>query len=120
MVGLTTAIRYANNLGMQNIQHRNQVLIQRFRTNLTATPTVQTFDKGTQTCNILTFRKEEKSVERISTVFNKNKVYFNVSTKNWGVIDYAKKGVDWTIRLSPHYFNTLEEMDKVAEIIESI
>lgn len=120
MVGLTTAIRYANELGMQNIQHRNQVLIKRFRTNLAAIPNVQTFDKGSRTCNILTFRKGGKSEERIAQVFNKNKVYFNVSTKNWGVIDYAKKGVDWTIRLSPHYFNTIEEMDKVAEIIDRI
>lgn len=120
MVGLTTAIRYANKLGMQNIQNRNQILIKRFRANLAVISDVQTFDKGSRTCNILTFRKKGKSEKRIAQVFDENKVYFNVSTKNWGVIDYAKKGVDWTIRLSPHYFNTLEEMDKVAEIIESI
>ena len=120
IVGFTTALRYANTLGMANIQQRNQTLMQRFRANLAAIPTVKTFDKGSRTANILTFRKDNKSQEQIQAVFDKNKVYHNVSTKNWGVIDYAKKGVEWTIRLSPHYFNTLAEMDKVAEIIDSI
>ncbi|MFK7979619.1 MAG: aminotransferase class V-fold PLP-dependent enzyme [Saprospiraceae bacterium] len=120
MVGFTTALRYANTLGMANIQQRNQILMQRFRANLAAIPTVTTFDKGSRTANILTFRKGDKSPEQIQEVFDNNKIYHNVSTKNWGVIDYAKKGVDWTIRLSPHYFNTLAEMDTVAEIIDSI
>lgn len=120
MVGFTTALRYANTIGMQNIQQRNQTLMQRFRANLATIPTVQTFDKGSQIGNILTFRKQDKSLAQIQAIFNKHKVYHNVSTKNWGVIDYAKKGVDWTIRLSPHYFNTLAEMDEVATIIDSI
>ena len=120
MVGLTTALRYANELGMDNIEQRNKTLIERFRANLATIPTITTFDKGSRTANILTFRKQGKSQQQIQEVFDKNKVYHNVSTKNWGVIDYAKKGVDWTIRLSPHYFNTLAEMDEVATIIDRI
>lgn len=120
MVGFTTALRYANQLGMSNIQTRNQLLMQRFRSVLATIPTVRTFDRGTHTGNILTFRKDDTSLERIQEVFDKHKVYHNISTKNWGVIDYAKKGVDWTIRLSPHYFNTLAEMDEVANIIETM
>ena len=33
---------------------------------------------------------------------------------------FDKKGVDWAIRISPHYFNTIEEIDMVCEIIKSI
>ncbi len=120
MVGFTTALRYANKIGLSNIQQRNQILMQRFRANLATIPTVQTYDKGTHTGNILTFRKQDKSLARIQQVFDQHKVYHNVSTKNWGIIDYAKKGVEWTIRLSPHYFNTLAEMDEVASIIDRI
>jgi selenocysteine lyase/cysteine desulfurase len=38
----------------------------------------------------------------------------------WGLIDFQKKGIDWAIRLSPHYFNTMDEIDRVSEIIEAL
>jgi len=38
----------------------------------------------------------------------------------WGLIDFKEKGVDWVIRFSPHYFNTMAEMDKVAEILAAV
>ena len=120
MMGLATAIQYATTIGLTNIQSYNQQLMQRLNNNLAAIPSVKIFDKGTTTCNLLTFRKSEKSATTIQKVLDKNKVFHGLSTKEWGVIDYGEKGVDWTIRLSPHYFNTLREMDRLAEIIESI
>ena len=118
--GLTQAVKYANKIGMANIEVYNQKLMKKLRANLAAIPTVKVFDKGTHKCNLLTFRKEGKSQANIEKVFNQHRVYFGFSTKEWGVIDYGKKGVDWTVRISPHYFNTLSEMDQLAEIIDSI
>ena len=94
--------------------------MQRLRKNLSTIPSVQVFDRGAKTCNLLTFRKKGKSAELIQQALDKHSVFYGLSTKEWGVIDYKEKGVDWTIRLSPHYFNTLEEMDRLAEIIENI
>lgn len=120
MMGLTTAIQYATTIGLANIEAYNQQLMQRLKQNLAATPNVKVFDKGAKTCNLLTFRKGDKSASVIQKVLDEHYVFHGLSTKEWGVIDYGKKGVDWTIRISPHYFNTLEEMDRLAEIIESI
>ena len=120
MMGLTTAVQYALNIGLNNIQAYNQQLMQRLKKNLSTIPSVQVFDRGAKTCNLLTFRKEGKSAEVIQQALDKHSVFHGLSTKEWGVIDYKEKGVDWTIRLSPHYFNTLEEMDRLGEIIENI
>lgn len=120
MMGLTTAIQYATTIGLANIEAYNEQLMQRLKHNLAAIPNVKIFDKGAKTCNLLTFRKGDKSAPAIQKVLNEHSVFHGLSTKEWGVIDYGKKGVDWTVRLSPHYFNTLEEMDRLAEIIESI
>lgn len=120
MMGLTTAIQYATTIGLANIEAYNQQLMQKLRTNLAAIPNIKIFDKGAKTCNLLTFRKEGKSAPTIQQVLDKHGVFHGLSTKEWGVIDYGEKGVDWTIRLSPHYFNTLTEMDRLAEIIERI
>jgi selenocysteine lyase/cysteine desulfurase len=75
------------------------------------------FDNGSQTCNILTFRKDGKSLEQIKQHLEINNVFFSISQKHWGLIDFQKKGIDWAIRLSPHYFNTIDEIDKASEII---
>jgi len=117
-VGFIEALNYLNAIGIENIETYNTNLIEHFRQNLSSIPGVNLYDKGSKKCNILTFNKQHKSLEEITTNLKSNHVFFSVSHKHWGVIDFEKKGVDWLIRLSPHYFNTIEEIDKVSEIIE--
>ena len=31
--------------------------------------------------------------------------------------DFDRKGVQWALRLSPHYYNTMEEVDRVFEVL---
>lgn len=119
-VGFAKALLYGNTIGVENIQAYNATLMKKLQSNLTSIKNIQIQDKGSQQCNILTFVKNGKSLQEIKEILDKHRVYFTVSTLEWGVIDYAKKGIHGSIRLSPHYFNTLEEMDQVSEIIENI
>lgn len=120
MVGFGEALEYLNALGIENIEQRNKELTTSLRANLKVLTGVNLYDKGSNKSNIVTFRKENGSLQEIQNVLNKNQVFHSVSTKSSGFIDFDKKGVDWVIRLSPHYFNTKEEIDTVSEIIESI
>ncbi len=120
IIGFSEALRYTNEIGIDNIQSYNQKLMVRLRENLMDIPDVRLFDNGTKTCNILTFRKDGKSLQKIKEHLDSNNVYFSISEIQWGLIDFKKKGVDWVIRLSPHYFNTVDEIDKVSEIIVGI
>jgi len=120
ITGLTAAIQYATDVGLENIQAYNHQLMTRLRKNLSAIPSIQLYDKGTQKCNLLTFRKANCTQSKLQKGLAEAKVFCGLSTKEWGVIDYGKKGVDWTVRLSPHYFNTLEEMDELVTIIDKI
>jgi selenocysteine lyase/cysteine desulfurase len=47
-------------------------------------------------------------------------VYFSVNTLPWALLDFEKKKIDWAVRLSPHYFNTPDEIDQVSAILESL
>ncbi|MEO9569762.1 MAG: aminotransferase class V-fold PLP-dependent enzyme [Polaribacter sp.] len=120
VVGFAEALRYLNAIGIEQVESTNKNLITKLRTNLNDIKGVKIFDKGSVTSSILTFRKEGKSLEEIKTKFQKNNVFYSVSAKPWGFIDFEKKDIDWVIRLSPHYFNTEKEINKVSEIIESI
>lgn len=120
MLGLKEAIRYANTVGISTIESYNNKLMTYFRQQLSTVSGVSIYDKGSKTCNLLTFRKTGKTLEEMQEHLDKHQVYYSVSTKEWGVIDYGRKGIDWTIRFSPHYFNTAEEMDQVVGIVESM
>ena len=120
VVGFREALRYANEIGIDNISIYNRKLMAYFREKLSALPGVQLFDKGSEKCNILTFRKQNRTLEQTQKGFEDNQVLYNISKRQWGVIDFDRKGVDWVVRLSPHYFNTPEEMDRLVEIIDKI
>lgn len=120
VVGFSEALRYLNTLTIKNIATRNKELTSKLRVNLNEIKDVTMYDKGSVTSNIVTFRKEGKTLEEIKEKLNQHKVFFSVSSSPWGIIDFNKKGVDWVVRLSPHYFNTEKEINKVSEIIEWI
>ena len=120
IAGMAKGLAYANSLGTKNIENYNKLLMTRLRLNLTGVKGVRTYDNGSVTCNILTWRKEGKTLDQIKQVLDKNGVYYSISTLHWGLIDFRRKDIDWVVRLSPHYFNTMDEMDRVSEIIDGI
>lgn len=116
MLGLTKAIRYANHVGMHEIYNYNQKLSARLRENLGLIPGLRLTDEGSRLSNIVTFHVTNMQPETITKALDKEHVYYSVSRKKNAFIDFDKKGIDWAIRLSPHYFNTLEEVEEVSHI----
>ncbi|HAD11954.1 MAG TPA: aminotransferase, partial [Saprospirales bacterium] len=41
-----------------------------------------------------------------------------ISPRVAAVIDFDRKAVDWALRVSPHYFNTEEELDQLAAALK--
>ena len=41
----------------------------------------------------------------------------SVSTRPYARIDFERKGVEWVLRLSPHCYNTEDEIDRAAATI---
>ena len=119
-LGLKEAIGYANTIGVDNIYTYNQELLTRLRSNLASHGDILFLDKGEELVNIFSFQKKGVSKADIDIALTKNDVYFSSMFKGTALIDFNKKGIDWLIRLSPHYFNTMDEIDRVSEIIKEI
>ncbi|MCW3467191.1 aminotransferase class V-fold PLP-dependent enzyme [Chitinophaga nivalis] len=117
VVGLKEAVKYANTVGIPAIYDRNQFLLQQLRRGLEIIPGMQLLDKGSQRGNILTFRLEGLDLEATKAKLQQGQIMFSVTGKSSSLIDFTKKGVDWAIRLSPHYFNTPEEIAAVCDIL---
>ncbi len=120
VVGLAEAIRYANEIGMDIIEECNKELQDQLRNKLRKIDGVSLYDKGSQMANLITWRKAGIDLEELKTHLDDQEVYYSVSTLEWGLIDFKDKGVEWVIRFSPHYFNTMTEMDKVAGILDAV
>jgi cysteine desulfurase / selenocysteine lyase len=120
VIGLAAAIKYANTVGLENIQEYNAMLVSRLRNNLANNNTIQLLDKGSRRSAILTFAAKALTQDTLEELLKKHNIIYSVSTKSAALIDFTNKAVDWAIRLSPHYFNTAAEMDAVSEILQSM
>lgn len=117
LLGLTEAVKYVNRIGIHDIYAYNNKLSSRLRENLGLTPNLRLTDEGSRLSNIVTFHVTGIQPEKITQALDREKVYYSVSRKKNAFIDFDKKGIDWAIRLSPHYFNTMEEIEEVSHII---
>ena len=120
LVAFGLVLRYTNELGMANIETYNRQLMHQLREGLGALKGVTLFDGGPQPCNILTFRKEGLDQKQTKAKLDAAGILCGIAHRQNAVIDLDKKGVEWVVRLSPHYFNTLEEMGSVVEVVEGM
>jgi selenocysteine lyase/cysteine desulfurase len=44
-------------------------------------------------------------------------IHCSVALREHAQFDFADKAVDWRLRLSPHYYNTDDEVDRVVEVL---
>lgn len=117
ILGFTEAARYANGLGLQNIENYNKKLAENLRTGLQNNG-LRVLDQGNNLASIVTFCAADNSIEGIYKILKDNNVYFSVSNKSNALIDFTLKNLDKAIRLSPHYFNTPEEIEQVIGMLE--
>ncbi len=116
-LGLREALHYANGIGLQNIENYNRKLAETLRAGLLNNG-LRVLDRGQNLSSIVTFVDQNGDIENIYRILKENSVYFSVSNKNNALIDFTMKGLDRAIRLSPHYFNTSEEIEKIVEILK--
>ena len=116
VLGIMEAVKYANNVGLNNIENYNRKLAETFRINLKNNG-FKVLDIGNNLSSIVTFCGPDNDLENIQKILRENNVFFSASYKHSALIDFTDKKVDGAVRLSPHYFNTLEEIEKVSDIL---
>ncbi|WP_316836736.1 hypothetical protein [Pedobacter nutrimenti] len=43
-----------------------------------------------------------------------------IMTKGSAIIDFAEKDIEWVVRVSPHYYNTENEIDRFIEVLKTL
>ncbi|NML57172.1 aminotransferase class V-fold PLP-dependent enzyme [Chryseobacterium cheonjiense] len=117
LMGFTHALQYANIIGLPAIEHYNKGLSERLRENLKNNG-FDVWDWGKNLSSIITFSGPDGDLERIQNILKENNIFFSVTHKNSALIDFTRKNINGIVRLSPHYFNTVEEINRVSDVLK--
>jgi len=77
-------------------------------------------DRGRQRCNIVTFSIHGKDPENTKKHFTSNGINIYIMTKASAIIDFGEKDIEWVVRVSPHYYNTENEIDRFIEVLRTL
>lgn len=116
VLGMVEAVKYANNVGLNTIENYNRKLAETLRINLKNSG-FKVLDIGNNLSSIVTFCGPDNDLENIQKILRENNVFFSASYKHSALIDFTDKKVDGAVRLSPHYFNIIEEVEKISEVL---
>lgn len=117
LMGSTAAMNYALEIGIEQIRDRVQYLANLIRQSLAEVPGLINLDRGENLGGICSFTLREKEGLWVKKQLDAKGIHSSLQLKEGALIDFSRKKTDWAIRLSPHYYNTEEEIGAAVEII---
>ncbi|WP_259065105.1 aminotransferase class V-fold PLP-dependent enzyme [Mucilaginibacter sp. X4EP1] len=120
VIGTKVAIEYCRKIGEDKIEHQVKLLAGILRTKLAATNKIRVLDRGPELGGLVTFTVKDSDPLAIVNGLMKRKINVVPSYRAFGVIDFDEKGVQWAVRASPHYYNTVNEIETFVESVKEI
>jgi selenocysteine lyase/cysteine desulfurase len=120
VLGLGAAARYAKRVGVENAQRRAWRLAATLRGELSAIDGVRVLDRGREQCAIVTIDIAGRDATKIVAELKRRRINTTSSLRWYGLIDFTEKGTTSAVRISPHYYNTEEEIASVVHHLREI
>ena len=119
LVGSKVAMEYAMELGLETIQKKVVELAAYTRQKLSELPGWKILDLGTKRCGIVSAHHEAGRPAQFSDVLKSANINAGFARRYNALIDFDEKGVNWAMRISPHYYNTQEEVDQLVAALHN-
>jgi selenocysteine lyase/cysteine desulfurase len=119
-LGLGSAIDYALNLGLDNIETEVSRLADIFRARLGEIPGVSVHDVGRRKCGIVTFSVAGVDPAEVETRLRENKIHVSVSSPASTLIDATRRELPTLVRASVHYYNQEAQIDALVSCVKAI
>jgi selenocysteine lyase/cysteine desulfurase len=114
------AARYATALGLAKIRDRVRALSGRLRGALSGLDKVRVLDRGKDLCGIVSASIDGCEPRELVVALRDRRINTSAQIRVSAVIDYDEKGVAASLRLSPHYYNTEEEIDQAMSTLREL
>jgi selenocysteine lyase/cysteine desulfurase len=120
VLGLGAAAEYALQAGVEPTGRRARELAEYARSQLSAIPGVRVLDRGPELCAIVTIAVDGQDTANIKLALRSRGINTSSPQREDAVIDMDDKGTASALRISPHYYNTQEEIDTAVDAIQEL
>ena len=119
-IGLSKAIEYANNIGIESIWETVKKRAIQLRRLLRAIDGVKVLDIGSVQSGIVTFEHTSFKAEKIKKGLFDRKMNTSLGEQTTVLQDIASPMPKYMVRPSVHYYNTEEEVETFCDAVQSI
>ncbi len=116
-LGLGVAVDYAISIGVKAIQARCVALADRLRDLLREIPGARLHDAGVRPAAIISLSIQGTDSAALKTYLRSQSVNVSVSTPASTLLDATSRRLPPLVRLSPHYYNTEDEIARAVGLI---
>ncbi len=120
LLGMGEAARYALDAGVEATGARTQELAQEVRERIGALPGVRLADRGSRLCAIITAEIAGRNMDDLVSRLRRAGVNTSAAQMGKGPRNAPEAGATPILRISPHYFNTREEIAGAVTALEEI
>ncbi len=120
VLGLGAAAEYALEAGVEATGRRARELAGYARSQLVGVPGVRVLDRGSELCAIVTVAVDARDTRDIKLALRSRGINTSSPHREDAVIDMDEKGTASALRISPHYYNTQEEIDTAVDAIREL
>jgi selenocysteine lyase/cysteine desulfurase len=117
VLGLGAAAKYAMDAGIERCGQRALMLADILRDKLSRSSRV--LDRGEKRAAIVT-ADFGRNADEIVAALRKQNINASATFRQWAILDMTDKHAESALRLSPHYYNTEEEIDAVVEAVSKL
>ena len=119
VLGLGEAARYAFAVGVERGGRRARDLAATLRGKLSELSGIRVLDRGNELAAIVTIEVAGWDAKELSKRLRTHGINSSASLRAYAVIDMDEKRAASALRLSPHYYNTEDEVDRVVDQLKA-
>ncbi|MFL5533180.1 MAG: aminotransferase class V-fold PLP-dependent enzyme [Gemmatimonadales bacterium] len=120
MFGLGAAAQYALDVGLETARDRSRDLAAYVRERLARLSGVRVLDRGKELCAIATAEIEGWHSSDVKLALRHRGINTSSPEREDAVIDMDSKHVTSALRISPHYYNSREEIDMAVDALSEV
>lgn len=117
VAGTGAAARYAVGCGLEAVRDRARALATRLREGLAELAGVEVLDRGPELGAIVTCTVAGWTPSALVTSLREEGIRTSALERSSAVLDFDARGIEGALRLSPHAYNTEDEVDAAVEAV---